>query len=282
MAWCGRPQCTSRLRRSFAAHPWFNGQPAVQIDSSTGDMAWYFNDHLGTPILQTDATASEIWHVERDPYGTPFATITGPTRHQPLALPGQEQNGELSYNIFRWYRAGWGRYTQADPMIKVDRSRTDVYSYVEGRPITHVDPFGLFGQKGCCPDEELQEILRRVNEVRRSLEKATGGKKIAWTPTPLATTDCYPMAVNRFLFGWEGTPFTDYDTDRYDDAGGCVQKCVRAHEQVHRRTCRVAGASAMMKEPHSNAYGRELECLMNLLPRGVRDAMDYTGAASGR
>jgi RHS repeat-associated protein len=122
---------------------WFNGQPAVQIDSSTGDMAWYFNDHLGTPILQTDATATEIWHVERDPYGTPFATITGPTRHQPLAFPGQEQNGELSYNIFRWYRSGWGRYTQADPLDSALAGLVNGYRYANSNPLTFIDTVGL-------------------------------------------------------------------------------------------------------------------------------------------
>ena len=46
--------------------------------------------------------------------------------HQPLRLPGQEAeqlnlgpNGmtERSYNIFRWYRGGWGRYSQGDRFI---------------------------------------------------------------------------------------------------------------------------------------------------------------------
>ena len=29
-----------------------------------------------------------------------------------MSLEGQEEN----YNIFRWYRAGWGRYTSSDPL----------------------------------------------------------------------------------------------------------------------------------------------------------------------
>jgi len=83
---------------------------------------------------------------------------------------------EESYNIFRWYKAGWGRYTQADPlapggrgvmlayhtrtndqffkqvdfstMFNVDPrgSVKDVgaqYSYAAGQPLNNTDPTGL-------------------------------------------------------------------------------------------------------------------------------------------
>ena len=96
---------------------WFAGQPLAQIATATGAIDWYFNDHLGTPILQTDAEAGVTWRVEYDPYGTVFSVRTGEEKRQPLRFPGQENDGaELSYNIFRWYRAGWGRYTQQDPI----------------------------------------------------------------------------------------------------------------------------------------------------------------------
>jgi hypothetical protein len=43
--------------------------------------------------------------------------------------------------VFRWYSAGWGRYTQADPVgLKTD---LNLYSYVSGRPTATSDPFGL-------------------------------------------------------------------------------------------------------------------------------------------
>jgi RHS repeat-associated protein len=128
---------------------WFAGQPIAQITTATNEIAWYFNDHLGTPILQTDATANVIWRIEREPYGRTFATRTGATRHQPLAFPGQEeQGGETAYNIFRWYRAGWGRYTQADPIDsgglgRFDGRDTNQYAYVSSNSINFVDPTGL-------------------------------------------------------------------------------------------------------------------------------------------
>src|SRR5439155_14225597 len=85
---------------------------------ATGEVAYYFNDHLGTPILQTSATGSVIWRVEREPYGRIFTTRAGSERYQPLAFPGQEEDGlsDRSYNIFRWYRAARAKYTQFDPI----------------------------------------------------------------------------------------------------------------------------------------------------------------------
>jgi hypothetical protein len=94
---------------------WFGGQPLAQVTTASNEIAWYFNNHLGAPLIQTDAAANIIWRVELDPYGTTYTTRAGADRHQPLSLPGQEVTveNETAYNIFRWYRSGWGRYTQA-------------------------------------------------------------------------------------------------------------------------------------------------------------------------
>jgi RHS repeat-associated protein len=122
---------------------WFNGQPVAQMSTATSDIAWYFNDPLGTPLLQTDATAMVIWRVEREPYGKIAEHREGFGRHQPLAFPGQEeQGGELAYNIHRWYRSGWGRYTQADP-IGLNGESVQLYEYAHGNPHTWVDRTGL-------------------------------------------------------------------------------------------------------------------------------------------
>jgi uncharacterized protein RhaS with RHS repeats len=47
-------------------------------------------------------------------------------------------------NIFRWYRAGWGRYTQADP-IGLDGDLA-LYSYTRDNPLSRTDRLGL----KCC------------------------------------------------------------------------------------------------------------------------------------
>jgi RHS repeat-associated protein len=125
---------------------WFGGEPVAQIETGTGAVHYYFNDHLGTPILTTDTTGVVDWRVEREPYGEILEVRAGADRHQPLAFPGQEEDGgEIAYNIFRWYRAGWGRYTQADPIEPtIAIVTTNMYSYALANPYGNTDPLGLF------------------------------------------------------------------------------------------------------------------------------------------
>ena len=128
---------------------WFAGRSVAQVDGGTVTH-WTFADHLGTPLIETDVSAAIDWRAEYEPYGRVFALRT-PDRHQALGLPGQEAeqfeagpNGatERFYNIFRWYRYGWGRYTQADPLGLV--GGLNPYAYVRGNPVKWDDPLGLF------------------------------------------------------------------------------------------------------------------------------------------
>jgi RHS repeat-associated protein len=126
---------------------WFGGQPVAQIDAATNTPRSTFTDHLGTPILQTDTTGAVIWRAEYDPYGDVREVRVGTSADQPLRLPGQEAamtsgGNEENYNIFRWYRSGWGQYTQPDPLgLEAD---LNLFRYVGNAPTTTVDPLGLY------------------------------------------------------------------------------------------------------------------------------------------
>jgi RHS repeat-associated protein len=153
---------------------WLGGEPVAQVDGSL-TTHWTFTDHLGTPLIQTDINDNIYWRAEYEPYGRVSLLRTG-DQHQPLRLPGQEaeqfnlgQNGatERSYNVFRWYRPNWGRYTQSDPFLtEADAdwmwretrledgglaNRIGWYSYTDDDPLLFVDPTGLVKYKPGIP-----------------------------------------------------------------------------------------------------------------------------------
>lgn len=126
---------------------WFAGIPVTQVETTTNTLHFYFTDHLGTPLLTTDTSGLVDWRAEREPYGKIYALRAGASRYQPLAFPGQEDDGtDLSYNIARWYRASWGRFLSVDPTwASADLGRPQSwnrYSYVLNNPINHTDPDG--------------------------------------------------------------------------------------------------------------------------------------------
>lgn len=51
------------------------------------------------------------------------------------------EGAEENYNVFRWYRAGWGRYSQADPFGL--RGGLNEYAYVTDNPGKAIDRLGL-------------------------------------------------------------------------------------------------------------------------------------------
>jgi RHS repeat-associated protein len=95
------------------------------------------------PALTIQETV--VWRAEYEPYGTVSSFRAGASRHQPLRFPGQEYDEtapEQQYNIFRWYRAGWGRYTSPDPIGWTFKEQ-NLYGYAGENPLRNVDPLGL-------------------------------------------------------------------------------------------------------------------------------------------
>ncbi|MFA6959108.1 MAG: RHS repeat-associated core domain-containing protein [Thermoanaerobaculia bacterium] len=127
---------------------WFAGAPVAQDAWGThGQTKWTFTDHLGTPLLQTNSSKAVVWRAEYEPYGNVYAMRNGTKDDQPLRFPGQERlfdgstGTEERYNVYRWYRSGWGRYTQPDPLGL--RGDINLFGYVTDAPTAAIDPLGL-------------------------------------------------------------------------------------------------------------------------------------------
>lgn len=100
---------------------------AVAIrDGSTSKIHWTQGNHLGTPVVTTDASGA----------------IVAPSGYGRIGFPGQvEQHADLYYNYHRDYDPTLGRYVQADPIgLEGD---FNPYQYAEANPLVGVDPYGL-------------------------------------------------------------------------------------------------------------------------------------------
>ncbi|GKX52739.1 RHS repeat-associated core domain-containing protein [Budvicia aquatica] len=115
---------------------------------------WYQNDHLGTPHSLTDSLGALVYSCTYNAYGQ----VQTETQHQQqerglrvgtnLRFQGQYADEEtgLFYNLNRYYDPRIGRYLTADPLRIC--GGLNQYVYVDGNPVSWVDPLGLKAMPG--------------------------------------------------------------------------------------------------------------------------------------
>ena len=108
------------------------------------------SDHLGTPRKVLDGDSGQpVWSWDaKDPFGNehPDENPSGLGDFKlDLRFPGQQFDSESGFfhNGFRTYHPKWGRYIQSDPLGL--EAGWNTYVYVDGNPLTVIDPEGLNG-----------------------------------------------------------------------------------------------------------------------------------------
>ena len=106
---------------------------------SIGNVSFLRTDHIGRPVLATDALGAVASTISHKPFGE-VHTSTG--LDTGLRFPGQVYHweSELHQNWMRDYDPTTGRYIQADPLGLVDGA--SVYGYVMQSPGRYTDPRG--------------------------------------------------------------------------------------------------------------------------------------------
>jgi len=108
-----------------------------------GNIYYYHNDHLGTPLLLTDDNQAVVWSADYMPFGK--AIILTTTIENNLRFPGQyyDEETDLHYNYHRYYDPQTGRYLRPDPIGLA--GGINLYLYAQNDPVNAVDPWGLAG-----------------------------------------------------------------------------------------------------------------------------------------
>ncbi|UMR29608.1 DUF6531 domain-containing protein [Massilia sp. MB5] len=104
----------------------------------------YLSDALGSVIRLTDAQGNKVVDYQYGPYGQ---TQADAVHANPFQYTGRENDGTgLYYYRARYYSPAMGRFIQSDPIGLGGGINT--YGYVNGDPVSKVDPTGEFGVIG--------------------------------------------------------------------------------------------------------------------------------------
>ena len=100
---------------------------------------FYLTDALGSTRLMTNITGAVVQRYDYDPYGNTSSTGSVANNYR---YTGREQDANgLYYYRARYYSAAMGRFISEDPIGLA--GGLNGYAYVEGDPISYIDPLGL-------------------------------------------------------------------------------------------------------------------------------------------
>ena len=159
---------------------WVSGRPTAQIDvgTETEDLVYLYTDHLMTPRLATDRAGVIVWSWEGSVFGETVADKdpdrNGQEMNVQLRFPGQYKDEETGwhYNWNRYYDPEIGRYISSD-LTGLDGGM-NTYVYVEGNPVSKMDPSGNLSDVNRHLDYGLPGLLRLG-----VLLVVFGGKRVA-------------------------------------------------------------------------------------------------------
>jgi RHS repeat-associated protein len=168
----GRPYLDVPYSQAASAPQWsyaYLGDRLLARFDNTRNFEHVVSDHIGFPLATIDNEGSVLWQPDPQPFGTihaeesvgdghdPLIRYPGQWAHDPFLVATEPEFSTLYYNFHRWYKPGWGRYTQADPVgiLSTRGGLAELYAYGYGNPTRFIDPEGLDVRVCCRPLQPL-------------------------------------------------------------------------------------------------------------------------------
>ena len=144
----------STTNSNYNEYIFFAGRRLAHSNPVSGNVYYYFVDHLGSTGVVTTATGAACYEVDYLPYGaenTPSGfSNTCSTRYR---FTGYERDLETAYGtsagndyaLARYYNSRLGRFMSGDPLDGdvTDPQTLNRYAYVRDNPANLVDPSGM-------------------------------------------------------------------------------------------------------------------------------------------
>lgn len=137
--WCGSDICQARDATNAVTRQYL--AEGEYVPGSPGQSYYYGIDRIGT-VRRVFATNGSAPAYSFDPYGVPLQS-TAPLTDFGFAGMFHEQASGLALTQFRAYDPNVGIWLSRDPLGENSTGGTNLYGYVEGDPITKIDPLGL-------------------------------------------------------------------------------------------------------------------------------------------
>lgn len=200
-----------------------NNSVPNKIGNNIADIHYYSNDHLATPQVLTNATGTVSWSANYQPFGAVSVTTAGVSNN--LRFPGQYLDAETGFhqNGFRDYEPNLGRYLESDPIGL--RGGINMYAYVQGNPISFVDPLGLYVAATYDRSTGQLSVVDLDSFNSTTIQSSSGGHPYG-DSIPAGTYDILERAGRDGFYRLDkedSTPFDDVD-----DLTG------RSHFRLHR------------------------------------------------